>query len=80
MDYTTLEQGDIVKVTVNSSFCGLPAGVHQGVVVDLKQEGRAIAFTDINLLKRANKNEVWSFLNYEAFGNCDIEVLCKSKR
>lgn len=79
MDYTTLQQGDIVKVSVASSFCGLPAGIHQGVVVDLEQDGRAIAFTDIKLLERANRDGVWSFLNYEAFNNCDIEVLCESK-
>lgn len=77
LDYTTLQQGDIVKVTVERSFCGLPKGVHIGVVVDLDPEGRAIAFTDVELLKRAKRLGVWQFLARDAFDNCEIEVIEK---
>lgn len=77
LDYTTLQQGDIVLVTVERSFGGFPEGVHKGIVVDLEQDGRAIAFTDVELLKRAKKLGVWQFLSRDSFDNCEIEVIEK---
>ncbi|EOH94821.1 hypothetical protein [Enterococcus pallens] len=74
-----LKQGDIVSVIVESDFCGLPAGVFQGIVVDLKEYGKSIAFTDTSLALRAKGLGVAQFLDEATWGNFDIVRLVRGE-
>ncbi|WP_059140740.1 hypothetical protein [Paenilisteria newyorkensis] len=76
MDFEDFKSGDIVGVYAWDSFCGMPQGYHQGIVVDLKGEEKpVIAFTDIGLAVRADEGGTWQFLNFDAWGNCRIILL-----
>ncbi|MBC2148104.1 hypothetical protein [Listeria booriae] len=75
-DFEDFKSGDIVGVYAWDSFCGMPQGYHQGIVVDLKGEEKpVIAFTDIGLAVRADEGGTWQFLNFDAWGNCRIILL-----
>lgn len=64
-------EGDILELEVNSEFCGLPVGMHTGVVVNLIDGGLSVAFTDTDLAARADMLGTVQFLNVDALGNCD---------
>ncbi|WP_099221874.1 hypothetical protein [Listeria costaricensis] len=79
-DIEELKHGDIVGVYVFDDFCGMPAGYYQGIVVDIKREEKpVIAFTDISLMMRAEQHGVYPFLNFEAWGNCEIKLLYRTE-
>ncbi|MBC1888018.1 hypothetical protein HCA63_06600 [Listeria booriae] len=76
MNYEGFKNGDIVGVYAWDSFCGMPKGYQQGIVVDLKGEEKpVIAFTDVALSMRADAEGTWQFLNFEAWDNCNIVLL-----
>lgn len=71
--------GDIVSVIVEDSFCGLPIGVHQGIIVDLVDSGLSIAFTDVQLAIRAKSLGVGQFLDRACWGNFEIVRLMRGE-
>lgn len=71
--------GDIVSVIVEESFCGLPIGVHQGIIVDLAGYGLSIAFTDVQLAIRAKGLGVGQFLDQACWGNFEIVRLMRGE-
>lgn len=69
--------GDIVSVVVEESYCGLPIGIHQGIIVDLATEGRSIAFTDPELALRAKGMKMSQFIRQNDWGYFDIGRICR---
>lgn len=70
---------DIVRVEPYSAFCGLDEGVYKGTVIHMKGEAKpVIIFNGIGLSRRADRNGVAPYLNFEAWGNCYITLLYRS--
>lgn len=69
--------GDIVEVIVEHAFCGLPIGVHRGVIVDIKELGKSIAFADTALAIRARSLGVSQFLPVDCWDNCEVVRIIK---
>lgn len=69
--------GDIVEVIVNQSVAGLPIGIHAGIVVDLKDQGKSIAFTDKALALRAKGMGVGQFLPVASWKECEVVRVIK---
>lgn len=71
--------GDIVSVIVEEAYCGLPIGVHQGIIVNLVGSGLAIAFTDVQLAIRAKGLGMNQFLDQACWGNFEIVRLMRGE-
>lgn len=71
--------GDIVSIIVENSFCGLPKGIHQGIIVNLVDVGVSIAFTDVQLAIRAKELGVGQFLDQACWGNFEIVRLIRGE-
>ncbi|MGF2053652.1 hypothetical protein ACQUEL_02505 [Vagococcus fluvialis] len=79
MEFEDFRPFDIVKVEPYSAFCGLDEGVYKGTVVEMKGEDNpVIIFTGIALSKRADRDGTAPYLNFEAWGNCEITLLHRS--
>ncbi|EHT9922230.1 hypothetical protein KYX44_000616 [Listeria monocytogenes] len=80
-NYADLVEGDIVSLKVYDSFCGLPEGNFQGLVVRKEQESDLIImFTDVSLSIRADELGVAPFLSKDSTEeNCEITRLYHSQ-
>lgn len=80
MEFEDFKPFDIVRVEALSDFCGLKKGTYKGTVVEMKGEEKpVIIFTNITSARRADKGGTAPYLNFEAWGNCEIDLLYRSE-
>lgn len=80
MEFEDFKEFDIVKVEALSDFCGLKRGTYKGTVVEMKGEDKpVIIFTNITAAKWSDRGGAVPYLNFEAWGNCEITLLHRSR-